>query len=761
MRFRSSSTALTIIAILLTAAGPAAAAVAAHPRWRTVTYAGVSLRVPASWPVLDLARHPRTCPRLDVHAVYLGAPGPAPLCPAGLAGKTTAVLVEPARTGSPDLRQATRRVVIGGRPARTSPDAARTHTIIDVLPSAGVEISLSYGGSPALARSVEKTIAISGRARARALAEPGPVRPAAAQGVVKGKGFDTCAAPSAATMADWRASPYRSVGIYIGGVNRACAQASLTPGWIRAIQAGGWHYFPLYVGLQAPCVAGFGDETIKAGDAVAEGRAAADDAVIQAADLGIPAGTPIIYDMEAYGGGCAATVTAFLSAWDARLHAKGYSAGIYESFSNVGDLVGAAGQMTEPDVIHYADWDGHATTASPYMPASMWTHDQRIHQYSGGHDETYGGATLDIDKDKLDVVLNGTAAGGGGTGTHSQFRPGFRIAAALNSNGSAEWFATAANGTIRHNYQYPVNTPGWSQTRTVGNSPAGLTGSPAVAANPDGTLTLFALTSGGQVVYAWQQDGAPNGWHWSGAAGSGSLHGTPAAGPAAVRSPGGEVTVFVALTSGAVAMTRQNGPGSNSAWTAWTSLRGDCSNAVAPLVSGKTLSVFCTTSAGTLARDVLGSPGGWSGWQDVAGGPAGLAGVPAAVTGPGGQPEVVARTGSGTLAAAEQGGDGSWSWGTVARVRIRRSPAAVAWPGGGVAVLAQQANGRLGYALQSGGTGWSAWATLRQRLLGSPAAWANASGSAEVAVLTPRFQIAVAANDGSGWSSWKKLGGGY
>ena len=55
-------------------------------------------------------------------------------------------------------------------------------------------------------------------------------------------------------MTDWLASPYRAVGIYIGGINRACAQAHLTAAWIAAIQRQGWHYFPLYVGLQASCV---------------------------------------------------------------------------------------------------------------------------------------------------------------------------------------------------------------------------------------------------------------------------------------------------------------------------------------------------------------------------------------------------------------------------------------------------------------------------------------------------------------------------
>jgi Domain of unknown function (DUF1906) len=452
MRLRKTCSVLAIVASLaLTTSGGAAASArsaSAGPdggAWRTVAFDGVRLRVPGSWPVINLARHPRACPRLDVHAVYLGAPGPDPVCPASLQGKTAAVTVQRVDADGPDLRQATRAAVVGGRAARTNTDAAVTHAIIDILPSAGVEVSLSFGGSGALARSIQRTIRISRRARPARLATPAVIRPAAAQGVVQGRGFDTCAAPSAATMKSWLASPYRAIGIYIGGVNRGCAQANLTPAWINAIQGQGWHYFPFYVGLQAPCVAAFGDARISPGSAAAEGRAAADDAVTQAADLGIPAGTPIIYDMEGYGGGCGSAVTTFLSAWDAELHARGYVAGVYESFSNLGDLIGASGRMTEPDIIHYADWDGHATTYSPYMPASRWANHQRIHQYQGGHDETYDGATVNIDNDQLDVTL-------GGSPSQAQRRPRFRIAAAMNSNGSAEWFAKSVDDTVRHNY---------------------------------------------------------------------------------------------------------------------------------------------------------------------------------------------------------------------------------------------------------------------------------------------------------------------
>jgi hypothetical protein len=713
--------------------------------------------------VVNLARQPRACPRLDVHAVYLGRPGPDPACSADLRGKTTAVTMQRVDAASPDLRQASRSVVIGGRAARTNASADVTHTIIDVLPSAGIEVSLSYGASPAVARAIQATIKISGRIRPTRLAAPAAITPAAAQGVVKGPGFDTCAAPSAQTMKAWRASPYRAVGIYIGGVNRACAQANLTSAWTRTILSEGWHYFPFYVGLQASCVAAFGDATISPGRAAAEGTAAANDAVMQAGDLGIPSGTPIIYDMEGYRGGCGAEVTTFLSAWDRELHAKDYVAGVYESFSNVFDLANAAGQITEPDVLHYADWDGRATTSSSYLPSGQWTHDQRIHQYLGGHNQTFDGVTVNIDSDQLDVSL-------GNAGNRGQVRPTFRIADAMNSNGSAEWFAPAANGTLRHNYQHPVGSAGWSATRAVGDSPGDMVGNPAAAADANDSLTLFARTTGGKIVHAWQQAGAPNEWRWAGAVGGGK---PPGAGtgagtgdPAAIRAADGDVTVFVAGASGQVATTRQEAPNDNTGWTSWAGLGGNCASVPAPFLDGRTLEVFCTTASGTLAVDVS-DPGGWGGWQTIGGGPAGLTGPLSAVADGGGQTEVFTSTRSGRLAYAwRASADGSWAWGSspAGGRKIKNAPTAVAWPGGGVGVVAQQANGRLGYAVQqgsAGAAGWGGWTPMSSHLLGSPAAWVNVNGDPEVAVLNRRLHIAVSTYSAGAWSSWTQLGGGY
>ena len=64
---------------------------------KTVAYAGYEFQVPASWPVYRLDEHPRTCVRYDVHAVYLGRPGPDMRCAAGLIGRTQTVSLIPGR----------------------------------------------------------------------------------------------------------------------------------------------------------------------------------------------------------------------------------------------------------------------------------------------------------------------------------------------------------------------------------------------------------------------------------------------------------------------------------------------------------------------------------------------------------------------------------------------------------------------------------------------------------------------------------------
>jgi hypothetical protein len=216
-------------------------------------------------------------------------------------------------------------------------------------------------------------------------------------------------------MAAWAASPYRAIGVYIGGANRACAQPNLTATWVGEQVAEGWHLIPTYVGLQAPTsscssCAPFSSNT---GKAAVQGTEAASDAVAKAQSVGIGPGSPIYFDMEAYTrtSSASAAILTFLSAWTVQLHSLGYKSGAYSSSSSgIADLGRAIGSAyTLPDDVWTANWNGARNTLDPYLPSSAWASHQRIHQYLGGHNETYGLTTINIDDDYVDGATVGAS----------------------------------------------------------------------------------------------------------------------------------------------------------------------------------------------------------------------------------------------------------------------------------------------------------------------------------------------------------------
>jgi hypothetical protein len=223
-------------------------------------------------------------------------------------------------------------------------------------------------------------------------------------------GFDTCTAPSTSTMRAWRKS-YAAVGVYIGGANAACAGGNLTAGWLQTVAGLGWGVLPTYVGPQAPCWGSRG-VLVNPGTAAAQGRAAAADAVSDARAVGLAAGSPIYYDMEAYNGGasCKSAVLNFLGAWDGQVAAAGYVTGVYSSQdSGIVDMQAAAASktpgFTPPDAVWIALWDNVSSLSDGNL---TWPLTDRTKQYSGNVNQTIGGVTMNIDKD----LVGGPVAGG-------------------------------------------------------------------------------------------------------------------------------------------------------------------------------------------------------------------------------------------------------------------------------------------------------------------------------------------------------------
>ena len=343
----SGRLAVALLVVLVAAASLAASASA-----RQLTFRGETVRVPDSWPVYRLAQHPGMCVRLDRRAVYLGTPAANQRCSAeGAAGRRRAILVDPARMRA-------RSSALPARPRATA----------------------SAGGS-----------------------------------VYTGLGFDACSAPSSKAMTAWGESPYRAIGVYIGGINRACSQPNLTSSWVSAQTAAGWHLIPTYVGRQAPTSACSSCALVSTSriTAATQGAEAAADAVAEASAIAIGPGSPIYFDMEAYTltSSASAATLAFLEAWTNKIHALGYVSGVYSSSSSgiadLGDEVDSGGVL--PDALWIANWNGAQNTTDPEVPSNAWANHQRIHQYRGGHNETYGGTTINIDNDYVDGPTVGTA----------------------------------------------------------------------------------------------------------------------------------------------------------------------------------------------------------------------------------------------------------------------------------------------------------------------------------------------------------------
>jgi len=288
-----------------------------------------------------------------------------------------------------------------------------------VMLVSGLAVGLSLGAAPAVS------------------AGAGPAAPLAAEGNAvtpgdfTGYGFDQCHAPDQHAMNKWLThSPFLAVGIYISGNSRACReQPNLTPQWISTQLAKGWRLLPITLGPQASCQPRFprydDDPKInpKRGTdglyqwARDQGTAEATTTVGVAQSLGIAPGSTLWYDLEGFNDGltdCRESALAFLSTWTDQLHALGYVSGVYSSAGSGIEMLDDArverpGLFSLPDRIWIARWDGNADTSTSYIRDDGWLPGGRLKQYQGGHDETWGGVRINIDRNYLDLGLGSYA----------------------------------------------------------------------------------------------------------------------------------------------------------------------------------------------------------------------------------------------------------------------------------------------------------------------------------------------------------------
>ncbi|MCW2835180.1 MAG: hypothetical protein JWN68_3133, partial [Nocardioides sp.] len=252
---------------------------------------------------------------------------------------------------------------------------------------------------------------------------------ASTPGEFTGRGFDQCVAPNQAAMDAWVThSPFRAVGIYISGDSRACrVQPNLSPTWVATQVSRGWRLLPIALGPQASCLDRFPrykddfkinpDPAGSYAAARAQGVVEADKNAADAAALGIGPGSTLWYDLEAFdltNTRCRESALTFTSGWVTRIKELGHVAGFYSSASSGIKMLDDArvqrpGQFALPDRIWIARWDGVANTSTTYISEDGWRPGNRMKQYRGGHNETWGGVTINIDSNYLELSGSGGA----------------------------------------------------------------------------------------------------------------------------------------------------------------------------------------------------------------------------------------------------------------------------------------------------------------------------------------------------------------
>ncbi len=614
---------------------------------KVVRYLGYRFVVPKAWPVIDNNRNPRDCVRFDEHAVYLGSVSGNEFCPSWLLGTTESVLIQPGSAHAAAVSAedpVARQITVAAPRVQIIATFDTDPTVIDrMLANAGLPapairmpdpaaaIGRAAGGG-AVAGGTAAGSAAAGRVAVRAAAGQvaaggaagGGARPLvtgmhypmaspplpAAVASYHGLGFDACAAPSRRHMLDWRRhSPYRAVGIYIGGADRACAQPNLNEGWVRAEARAGWRFIPLYAGPQAA----FGELRHPR----REGMAAASDAVVQARRLGFGPRTPLYYDMEAYGRRSRLSVLRFLSSWTRRLHRLGYSSGVYSSAdSGIVDLARqySRHRFAMPDVIFDAFWNGSASTGGRGMFDGHWPVHKRIHQYSGNVTQTFGGARLNVDKDVLNVRVRAPRTTGQSTAAVAV--PGGSVLAFFRGGSDRLWL---------DRYVAPGK---WGKAALTAG---GAASAPSAVWTGAVTEVFYKGPSGYLQVASYRPDGTLVSRREL------TMMGVLGSEPRAIAQPGGVVDVFWRGSADNHLWHGQYTPGRG--WNGPQGLGGNLSSVPAPVNSSPGVtSVFWKGTGGGLwvmSRDLSGT---WSAPADLGFGP--LGGAPQATAQANGDIEV-------------------------------------------------------------------------------------------------------------------------
>lgn len=189
-------------------------------------------------------------------------------------------------------------------------------------------------------------------------------------------------------------SNFWAVGFYLGGATADAANC-FEPGsvWISHLDYV-MKLIPIWDGVQAPCS---GNTNLMSSDpatAFTQGHSAANNAVAQAASVGISEGTVIYYDLEPYDSSCEDAVKQFVSGWVERIHDDFYHAGVYQGCNPpIDDYYNLTNRPKDIAVADANNTDTADSIPASCLSSSHWVNN-RIHQYTQPTSVTAGGVTL-------------------------------------------------------------------------------------------------------------------------------------------------------------------------------------------------------------------------------------------------------------------------------------------------------------------------------------------------------------------------------
>jgi len=275
------------------------------------------------------------------------------------------------------------------------------------------------------------------------------------------------------------------------------------------------------------------------------------------------------------------------------------------------------------------------------------------------------------------------------------------IAATVNANGQTTFYGLTTVDTLLERHQVTAGDPSvYTAWSTVPDTFRGV----ASAADADGRMELFTVTTGGAIFHRWQTDATTGAWSaW-----------TPMDGRlssiAVARDADNRLVLIGANYAGNVFWRTQTGNGTSLSWTSWSQFDGGGTRVAAGTNRNGRVEVFRLDANGDIAHRWQTSATTWSPWTTMDGNLSTIAVARNAL----GQLEVFGTNATELIYHRTQStADTSTSWGAWVQYDGWASAVAATTGGnGGIELLVVNRYGVVWHRWQTAPTTWTNWMPL-------------------------------------------------